>query len=589
MLELNKENGDNIQGNGVVKDGPSDTRFLLSNPNTDAPSHDGRHTSVIYLDLVSELEFPSIGTFMGIPYHFFANLIPRSVSNIIILTTDACETSSFHCKEYAKNLQQYLHKLTPRSVVTIDNLSSLSALDTLMSAQDVICPPGMNCILPALARREDTFLVKNDEFYPWISMLPKQVLSHIELLPSLTAKAFGAEIDHVNDSLSLNEEKFILQPPIDRSSCPSVRGRLGNWVKDLGFADRLQYSSPLDHIFGFADSRFSASKRAAYRTPTTYRWVEDETLSTCPVIVLNRESFCQIMDELHIRRLFFVGDFVGMNQAYSLWKILGNEDSPKTITDRDPNWEREIYCGKEKITFQFVRNDKMEENDLPVDLPGKISNCGHLYCYPWTQRYMNYYEKIDNLEDKTLMITGFGPHFYNELAFSDAFTRFTTSVEDKLSTRLNVDYIYYKNNSPGHDRCNRKINNEPFQTFDEYKATITSKYSWDLHDGFNDIAEDQTREFNRARNHPDGGAINILDVYSMTVLRRDGHIGGRDCEKCSIANDCFYYSLPGPSDWWNHLLFSNLSDIAQQINKKSTSPDVNEEYFEEKNEGVAFQ
>ena len=585
-LDLLQENGVNVKGTSMVIDDPSDTRFLLSNPYTDAPSHDGRHTSVIYLDLVSHLELPSVATFMGIPLHLFANLIPRSVSNVIILTTDACEISSFHCKEYAKKLQQYLHKLVPRSMVTIENLSSMSALNTIISAEDVICPPGQSCLFPALARRDDTFVVESNEFYPWLRTLPEHSLSHIELLPSSTSKAFGAEIDQFHDRFSLEEEKFILQPPKDRSTCSSVRGRLGGWIKDLDFAERLQYPSPLDHIFGFADARFSPSKRAAYREPTTHRWVEDESISTCQTMVLNRELFCRVMDDLHIRRILFVGDFVGMNQAFSLWKILGNSDSPKAITDRDPNWERVIYCGKELITFQFVRNDKMEENDQEVDLPNKISNCGHLYCYPWTSKYMRYYEKMDNLQDKTLMVASFGPHFYNEVAFTDAFKRFTTSVQEKLSTRLNVDYIYYRNNSPGHDRCNRKINNVPFQAFDEYKATITSKYSWDIHDGFNDIAEEEARGFNRAHDHPHGDTIRILDVYAMTVLRRDGHIGGRDCENCSIANDCFYYSLPGPSDWWNHLLFSNLSDIVPQRNEKITLLDVK---TEEENEAVAFQ
>ncbi|KAL7538462.1 hypothetical protein ACHAXR_008572 [Thalassiosira sp. AJA248-18] len=40
----------------------------------------------------------------------------------------------------------------------------------------------------------------------------------------------------------------------------------------------------------------------------------------------------------------------------------------------------------------------------------------------------------------------------------------------------------------------------------------------------------------------------------MTILRPDGH---RTPNK-----DCLHYLLPGPVDWWNHLLFSNLLELS---------------------------
>ena len=72
------------------------------------------------------------------------------------------------------------------------------------------------------------------------------------------------------------------------------------------------------------------------------------------------------------------------------------------------------------------------------------------------------------------------------------------------------------------------------------------------------------REFNEAQG---GEVLHALDVYPMSILRRDGHVGGKDCRQCSVANDCFYYSLPGPSDWWNHLMLSNIVDMNTRSEK----------------------
>jgi len=56
----------------------------------------------------------------------------------------------------------------------------------------------------------------------------------------------------------------------------------------------------------------------------------------------------------------------------------------------------------------------------------------------------------------------------------------------------------------------------------------------------------------------------------MTVLRNDGHLGGEECanEPCREnieSNDCFHYFLPGPVDWWNHLLYNNLMDLGLEM------------------------
>jgi len=580
--------GDDLTSIIIPDDGEKpESRKLLANDKTDAPSHDGKDVVFIYLD--------SHDT-RGIPLHQYALHIPRSATNVVILTAPdlprASNAIQHATKAHVSFLLGYIKELVPRARVEVstgERVGTLGIVREILDVGTLICPPGLDCLIPALLRRaggegefqrQRTVMVdsvedkkqKSSSEPSWnISHLSPRFTNHIQILPSSSAESLDVRWDK---SLHNSKYAFLTSPPDNRASCPAVRGRHGTWIKDMEFAAKLQYSTPVDHIFGFADQRFLAEKKSPYRAPTTYRWVEDKSLESCPINLVNLESFCEIMADLNVGRLFFVGDYVGMNQAYSLWKLLGNEDSPKAIKDREPGWTRDVLCPHERIVqIQFTRNDVMQENERPVDLPKKVSNCnGYLYCYGWTEKYMEYYQQEQQTEElRTIFITSFGPHFYLDNDFKNRMGDFLNVLDGDLKERLTKDIFFYRTIAPGHEFCNRKKNQNPFNNFEEYRPTITDLYSWDLHDGFNDIAERMVRDFNDAHYNnitaptPETALlapVHILDVYPMSVLRRDGHIGGPDCDGCSIKHDCFHYSLPGPSDWWNHLLFSNLEDIA---------------------------
>eukprot|EP00957_Ditylum_brightwellii_P101745 7754110-Ditylum_brightwellii.AAC.1 len=63
--------------------------------------------------------------------------------------------------------------------------------------------------------------------------------------------------------------------------------------------------------------------------------------------------------------------------------------------------------------------------------------------------------------------------------------------------------------------------------------------------------------------------IELLDVYPMTVQRPDGHVSSGECEDCPgiTDRDCLHYFLPGPPDWWNHLLYSHLLELTLKENQ----------------------
>jgi hypothetical protein len=79
----------------------------------------------------------------------------------------------------------------------------------------------------------------------------------------------------------------------------------------------------------------------------------------------------------------------------------------------------------------------------------------------------------------------------------------------------------------------------PYRSYDEYAISEGNKtlYDWYLFEDYNEYVKQTV-----------GDVFHVLDVFNMTVLRKDGHGGGKDC----------LHYRPGPGDWWNHLLFTQL-------------------------------
>lgn len=108
---------------------------------------------------------------------------------------------------------------------------------------------------------------------------------------------------------------------------------------------------------------------------------------------------------------------------------------------------------------------------------------------------------------------------------------------------------------PGHPSCQRPdlIPYGSVLNFDSTRyGDIVPSYNLGMQAGFNHILLTQANN----------KQIHILDIFPMTVLRPDGHLSEDTRADGLPHNDCIRYSLPGPIDWWNHLLFSNLKDLA---------------------------
>ena len=109
------------------------------------------------------------------------------------------------------------------------------------------------------------------------------------------------------------------------------------------------------------------------------------------------------------------------------------------------------------------------------------------------------------------------------------------------------DLVVYRTSVPGHLNCKEK-NTQPHA--DSSAFQVAEKFNWHYVDSFNQYT------IERMEKSAVSNDWMLLDVYPMTILRSDGHM--------SPPRDCLHYKLPGPPDYWNHLLYSNLLDMKRR-------------------------
>lgn len=171
---------------------------------------------------------------------------------------------------------------------------------------------------------------------------------------------------------------------------------------------------------------------------------------------------------------------------------------------------------------------------------------------PWVEEYYDYPEN----PERTLLVGGVGPHFQNLATFREQLQNFVGLL--KLYPRPN-DIVWLRTVLTGHENCtDEKTPVDPLSSFQEFREMyhdgkgMDRWYGWNLFDNYNQCMEAEVIKIGRDESW-DGPKVELFDIYWMTALRRDGH---------PSSNDCLHYLLPGPPDWWNHLFYSNLKELA---------------------------
>lgn len=356
--------------------------------------------------------------------------------------------------------------------------------------------------------------------------------------------------------------------------CLRQLGKEGQWIEDVEFAERAQYDSPIINCVGSADREFR-EKRASretslkYRPATTFRW--QDAAAKCPLELMNRDNLCHVLGHLGIKRVFFLGDSLSMEQALSMWMLM----KPPTDTPLkdQSSLEHHIECPS-GFSFQisYVRNDELIETDQPVSMPDSVYNCGdnRAFCYPWHQAYLKD-------PSRTLLMVNTGAHLKDPSVYHRAIHSFFHSFD---SFQRENDLVFIRTQVPGHLNCHRH-GAAPFSSITEYHQDLAAQggphknrpaYNVTNQQIYNSILSQSVAERNLQSSSK--GVMYILDIFPSTILRADGHMGSEFKAEATKEEDCLHYSLPGPVDWWNHLLFSHLLQIIQMrqaANEQSAS------------------
>lgn len=491
------------------------------------------------------------------PYYTFLAEIPASVQTIDIVADPSCQGSPSHCMVYVNGLVGVLRHMRIRASVDVIFAAPahLDAFSRMMKADYVFCTYGSICLLPALSREPGTF---------WI--LDPTTRGHLESLsPNGHIRTHSAptnleSLKRLQSVEAIN--RFAHQQPDPSSGvCRFLRGQSGHWFQDMRYAADAQYGTTFYHHSGAAERQFQENRAhnktggLQFRPSTTYLWRESR-YPVCNFAKTTRERVCSILARSNVRRLFFLGDSLNLQMALSLWMLMGPErDFP---VDDKTHIRRKVECRPADgepfdFSIEFLRNDELLETSNQVSASDEVKNC-HNYCYPWKQGYME-------SNARTILVVNTGAHLNNRDLFEAAIPRF---IRDFDSLDRPNDIVLMRTLVPGHKQCGRP-GLKPFQTFEEYLMDVKGQgdrvkdtYNWDVFSSYNDYMAQQLMQ---RRAGPRQARMELLDVFPMTVLRADGHVADEFKAPQARRTDCLHYNLPGPIDWWTHLLFNNLSDI----------------------------
>jgi len=346
------------------------------------------------------------------------------------------------------------------------------------------------------------------------------------------------------------------QPRREEGECRSLRGRVGMWVQDMEYAATAQYKHPLNESYsGITDAYFQEQVKEGktdlkYRTPTTYRWSEI-LYRTCPITPISPPGVCQVLKDLDVRRIFLLGDSLSAQTSESMWMLLTEGKYAYPDGFRDHFFKTSISCTDFDYTLQFVRNDTLAES---VPIKG------------YKEKSKNWIEPYMEDDARTLLLVNTGPHIKNLDIFREAIDKFFVTMDNMNRPD---DIILMRTSVPGHWNCSRK-GIKPFDSYAEYEQdqlenadqVLVAAYGWDKFEYYNRYMARAIDDFNLGSPSKKRPLAELLDVFPMTVQRPDGHCSDEFRPELIGTNDCLHYALPGPVDWWSHLVYNHLEDIA---------------------------
>jgi GDSL/SGNH-like Acyl-Esterase family found in Pmr5 and Cas1p len=356
----------------------------------------------------------------------------------------------------------------------------------------------------------------------------------------------------------------------DLEYCIQHRGTRGHWYINETMGKEYFYAlGPRSNKW----KRDNQGNVSAVYPNNMYAW-HDETEDShgCrPIVPVNKQRFCSTLQQLGIERIFVVGDSLSKMQIHSLLSLLGynvkefllssKPDVNTTLSTIDcPNIRLEFQYRREnlgpnlRLTELGKRNDNSRKHrqQFGPEIPFCEDNAEYQYNHDGSPQSCPWMAEYQSSTKTTLLLLNQGAHFHSVETFQNSFDLFVKQLNAMVAHPK--DIIVFRNTAPGHKDCFHVHSDAiapPDLTHDTFLDRYgTTMYDWNLFDAYNQHAKTALSQISSNMTQ----TIRMyLNIYNMTILRPDGH---------SAEKDCLHYTSPGPADFWNHLLLTNLADLA---------------------------
>jgi hypothetical protein len=237
---------------------------------------------------------------------------------------------------------------------------------------------------------------------------------------------------------------------------------------------------------------------------TQWAWQPDS--KTCPFTKMTAAALCSTMQSFGLSRLMMVGDSL----TALMFKSLENSLLKNVCGQEEYHTEFFVKCPDgPTLELVFIRNDFLSTQPW---------GCFAATPMPWV------YEYLSSMAP-TLLVLNTGLHFHNLTYYKQHFDHIVQRINSSAFQVRTQDIVAYRTSVPGHTSCSQN----------------TKPYNWNAVKDFNTYTKQILADTK----------VLVLDVFPITPLRPDGHK--------NPPKDCLHYSLPGPPDWWNHLLITQLA------------------------------
>lgn len=395
------------------------------------------------------------------------------------------------------------------------------------------------------------------------SLLHESIDGESLSFPILTNQRGDTAAKEISIPLLASPNKNITAAAQRIEECLEHRGTSGHWYEDHDFSRETFYVlDPRSKSFAKRYPNFQNGKRMAY-TGNVYKWRgtslllgnghENEIASQqedgCQIQTVNYELFCKTMSSLKIRHILFVGDSLMKSQRSSLFRLIGiHNTKAKTIDCPNNNHAIHVVFYRQNLGTNLRKEQKRIHKKEIMQYGPEIAYCdGQPFkdnACAWHERYR---EIKNKKEGRALLILNQGAHFHSLETFASSLDQFVQSYNNISGSA--GDIVVFRSTVPGHKNC-YDTDQIPVarMTHDKFlERYATDQYDWNLFDSYNQYAKTTlTRDLHS------NVTFHYLNVYNMTVLRPDQHVS---------SIDCLHYLGPGPMDFWNHLLITNLMDI----------------------------